>query len=286
MYNGGFANIRIDDEGKDGGNDSSLRLVNAAEGYTDGQVWEGFRKDWVWETGIGWTGSPPIQVSGVYIDDIFYEPNDIEYGHYIDYPNGRIVFDEAIDTTKEVKVEYSYKNVQVRRADECEWFNEVQYQAFRSDNPDFSRFDKGSYDVDAAKRVQLPVIVLEATPHTTTSGYELGNSALEISKDVYFWVIAENRTQRNDLIDTLIVQTDKSIWLYNTNTIAENEDYPLDFRGMLVGTQMYDQLVDVLGYRWKKCQFTDGRAGETRTLTPYLFTGLVKMTCKVIIGNL
>ena len=47
---GAFYNINIPSSGLYGGIKSNLRLVDDPN-YTKGQVWEGYRQNWVWETG-------------------------------------------------------------------------------------------------------------------------------------------------------------------------------------------------------------------------------------------
>ena len=49
---GGWTNIESPTSGAFGGNFATLRAVSDPA-YTDGQVWESARKDWVWETGMG-----------------------------------------------------------------------------------------------------------------------------------------------------------------------------------------------------------------------------------------
>ena len=63
---GGWSNVNIPTSGAYGGTFDKLRLVNDPS-YTNGQVWEGARKDWVWETGSSYEGYDPIQISGVYL---------------------------------------------------------------------------------------------------------------------------------------------------------------------------------------------------------------------------
>ena len=93
---------------------SRYRLRNSDDpSYDAGQVWEGFRNDWVWESGVSYQNTKPIQVSGVWIDNYFYEPTDSTYSHFIDYPNGRIVFDYGVPTTKRVETNFTHRTVGV-----------------------------------------------------------------------------------------------------------------------------------------------------------------------------
>jgi hypothetical protein len=51
INNGGFFNINIPTSGHYGGDKHNLRLVDDPR-YTSGQVWEGFRSNWVWASGL------------------------------------------------------------------------------------------------------------------------------------------------------------------------------------------------------------------------------------------
>jgi hypothetical protein len=71
---GGFNNVQIGAaSGAYGGDMSRLRPVSDPN-YINGQVWEGFRQDWVWQSGIEYVVQP-IPVSGVYINSVFYPLN-------------------------------------------------------------------------------------------------------------------------------------------------------------------------------------------------------------------
>ena len=97
---GGWSDVSIPTPGAYGGTFDSLRPVQDPA-YTDGQVWETARKDWVWETGTAWSGSEvPVQISGTYVNSVLYGTGDATYGHHYDYPLGRVIFDSPIDTTK------------------------------------------------------------------------------------------------------------------------------------------------------------------------------------------
>ena len=64
---GGWFNVNIPTSGAWGGTFDQLRVVDDPS-YTLGQVWETARKDWVWETGVAYTGGSPIDISGVYVN--------------------------------------------------------------------------------------------------------------------------------------------------------------------------------------------------------------------------
>jgi hypothetical protein len=135
----------------------------------------------------------------------------------------------------------------------------------------------------------MPTILLEAVARGTSKGYELGNGSLAIRQDVLFHVIAENRALRNNLVDMLRYQSDKSIWLFDTNRVVAGDDYPLDYRGELVGTKMYPDLVDTIangGYRWNRCDFISATVSEIEALHPTLYEGMVRTTMEIVSGGI
>ena len=67
---GGWFNVEIPTSGAWGGTFDQLRLVDDPS-YSAGQIWESARKDWVWETGVPYTGGSPIQITGVSVNGTF-----------------------------------------------------------------------------------------------------------------------------------------------------------------------------------------------------------------------
>jgi hypothetical protein len=363
---GNWNNVDIPTSGAYGGDFSTLRTV-VDNSYTDGQVWQGARKDWIWETGvdyavpsetgtissIDWTagdnytitlnGGTSIAKSGDYLrttsttgDSAFntdylintvnsttgYETTsttapegDVSGGnwqvvtnpqhnktievqvdsvvsntgdYYIDYPLGRIIFNTAISTTATVQAEYSYRGTQVYQADNAQWWHEVQHNSFRPDDEQFTQsVNNGEWSIGANHRVQLPAIVVEAVPRASSRGYQLGDGSLLIKQDVIFHVIAEDRHSRNQLLDICRMQQDKTIWLYDTNKISTADAFPLDYRGMKVGDNMYPDLVSENGgFRWKKCYFSNTIVSAMETPNPYLYAGVVRTTMEIILADI
>jgi len=291
---GAWFDVNIPAAGAFGGNFHQLRLVDDPA-YDAGQVWETPRKDLVWETGVSYPSGvgtiQPISISGVFINgvgtDYFYESADATYGHYVDYPLGRVVFDSAINTTSAVYMNHSYRWVQTYVADKAPWWQELQYKSFRVDSSHVSQTGSGDWSIGGQHRVQLPAIVIEAVSRRYSEGYELGSANLRTFQDVLFHVVAESKWQRNQLVDVLSMQQDKSIYLFNTNKVAENGVYPLDYRGMLTTSNplMYPNLVASTGYRWKECRFRNATLSEVESPHPGLHEGAVRITFEVIVGN-
>ena len=280
---GGWSNVTMPTSGAFGGTFDTLRLVNDPS-YSNGQVWEGARKDWVWETGSSYEGHDPIQISGVYVNGVLKGTGDATYGHHYNYPLGRVVFDNPISTTDTVKVEYSYRNVQVYVADEAPWWDELQYNSLRVDDAYYSSTGSGSWGILANHRVQMPAIVLETVPRRRFKPYQLGDTSQFVQQDIVFHIVGENRWWRNQLVDILSYQIDSQVWLFKTDTLIESGAYPLDYRGMKVASPLnYNNVVNTPQYRYLLARMTDMSITEMESYDARLHEGTVRATLEVVL---
>ena len=269
-----------------GGNFSKLRPV-IDPSYTNGQVWEGARKDWVWEVDVDYVGLD----SNTYNPKVI--PNNVTVNgvsttyDWIDYNLGRVYFSTPISTTATVLAEYSYRLVQVYRATATQWWKELQYRSFRVDDTHFLQSDDGNWSIGGQHRIQMPTIVIEAVPRAVSRPYQLGDGAAWVQQDVLCHVFAESGYDRNRLVDILRGQYDSTIWLFNSNDISAAEAWPLDSRGMLVDSaQTYPALVDEsTGYRWIKCRFVRTEVAEIESMNSRLYEGVVRLTCEVVLPD-
>ena len=280
---GAWTNINIPTSGAYGGDFSDLRLVDDPS-YTLGQVWEAARQDWVYETGIEYTAGTPNVLTGIFINGVSYATGDSTFGHHYNYGLGRVIFDSAITTTSVVELNYSYRNVHVQRADTSPWWDELQYDSLRPDNLHFSATSSGTWSILANHRVQLPSVILEIVPRRDFEPYQLGDLTQWINQDVLFHVVSQSKWERNQLLDIISFQNDKTIWLFDSNLIAADTGFPLDFRGMLLpNPNMYPHFVQTGSkYQWLKCQFTNTNISEVRTLNSRLHKGSVRTTLRVL----
>ena len=280
---GGWSNVTMPTSGAFGGTFDTLRLVNDPS-YSNGQVWEGARKDWVWETGSSYEGYDPIQISGVYVNGVLKGTGDATYAHHYNYPLGRVVFDNPISTTDTVKVEYSYRNVQVYVADEAPWWDELQYNSLRVDDTYYSSTGSGSWGILANHRVQMPAIVLETVPRRRFKPYQLGDTSQFVQQDIVFHIVGENRWWRNQLVDILSYQIDSQLWLFKTDTLIGSGAYPLDYRGMKVSSPLnYDDVVNTPQYRYLLARMTNMSITEMESYDARLHEGTVRATLEVVL---
>ena len=232
---GGWFNVSLSTYGGWGGTFDRMRPVDDPS-YTLGQVWETPRKDRVWESQTPNVGGDPISISGVWIDSSLKGTGDATYGHHYNYPLGRVVFDSAIPTSSTVQIEHSYRNVQVYIADQAPWWDELQYNSMRVDDTTFDQIGSGNWNILANHRVQMPAVGIEAVPKRTFQPYELGAKSNFVTQDVLFHILAESRWWRNQLVDIISIQKDKTLMLYDSDKIADYNAFPLDYRGSVVNS--------------------------------------------------
>lgn len=285
---GAFFNVdNIPESGAYGGDYSRLRLVNDPN-YTNGQVWEAARSNWVYETGVAHS-TQPIQISGVVVNNTFHPTTGTgSFSHYINHPYGRVVFDSAIDTSSTVKLRYSYKWVNIIDSDNP-WFKELQFGSRRPDHSHFLQKGSGAWDVLSHNRLQLPAIVVDASDKRVFQGYQLGGGQW-VRSDVYFHVFAETAWERNQIQDILSIQNEKSIFFFDVNTVDNATGFPLDYKGSLVSNAyMYPRLVDMVdqgGFRWKKVHLINTSIQSAGAINPHLFGGIVKTTIEMIMTDI
>jgi len=285
---GSFFNVDdFPESGVYGGTFNDLRLVNDPN-YTDGQVWESPRSNWVWETGVHHS-TQPIEVSGAYVNNVFRTISETgQFNHYVNHPLGRIVFDTAIDTSSNVKVRYSYKWVNVIDSDNP-WFKELQFGSLRPDDTHFNQKGSGAWDQLANNRLQLPAVVIEAGGRRTFQGYQLGGGQW-VRTDIFFHVFAEHKWERNQIVDTLSLQSDKTIFFFDVNAVENATGWPLDVNGSLeTNANMYPDFVghpNDGGFRWGRARFNDTSVQSAGQINTHLFGGVVKTTIEVIDGSI
>jgi len=279
---GGFSNIEIPTSGAFGGTFDRLRAVDDPS-YSDGQVWETARKDLVWETGIENTGSQPIDISGVYVGGTLYGTGDVTYGHHYNYPLGRVIFATGIATTSTVQMEHSFRNVQTYVADQAPWWDELQYNSYRVDDSTFHDIGSGNWQILSNHRVQMPAVVVEAVPRRQFKPYQMGSVGQFVYQDVLFHILAESRWWRNQLIDIISLQKDRTILLYDNNTMLDSGVFSLDHRGMRVSSPtMYPDLVR--DYQYNKARFFNMVVTEMHSYNSRLHEGIVRATFEIIIA--
>lgn len=248
--------------------------------FKKGAVWQSQRKDWVWESGFIYKNQSPIPISGLYVDNTYIANTGNNF--IVNYPEGKIILNNPpISPLASVYINYSYKYIQTYKAYNNPWFNIVQYSSFDTANKDIKRKDDGDWNIGSEHRIQLPAIVIEAITRGRNRPFEIGSKSLVIEQDVGFYILAENRNDRNRIIDILRLQQDDVIMLYDTNKLAKDEKYPLDHNGNLrANPLMYPLIVDQ--YPWRKCWIKNINIFEMDSIHPNMHRALVRATMEII----
>jgi len=271
--------------------------------YTNGQVWQTIRKDWVWEEDITYTRcvtpvgetntepcpseyiqtSEPILISGLYINNVFYPLNTTgSYSYKVDYINSRIIFNTAIPLNSVVEMEYSYRWVQIYSYDNAKWWQQLQYKT--DDNlAHFNQLNKGDFSILSNNRVQLPAIIIESIARGLSKPFQLGDKSLVMKQEIMLHIVAENMADRNNLIDILRLQQDKFIRMYDTNLVIRDGVQPFNIDGTLNPSRLnYGDLIFDNDYIWLNARLTDIFASEVQSFSPFLSEANVKLTVETI----
>jgi hypothetical protein len=286
LQKGNYMNVTLGELSPEGVDYSKLRL-SSNSAFASGKAWEGFRQNWVWQSGVSYSPPPIVGtsnarpgISGVYVNNTFYPSSTSgTYAHKVDYFNGRIVFDNPIPVNSIVKAEYSYKYINVVYANNLPWLTEVQYSSLDL-NSDFNVLNKGKYDIPAEARVQLPAIAIEVVPRRTFKGYQLGGGQF-VNTDILFHCLAEDEYTRNKLVDIISLQNDKVLAMFNSNQIAKSGDFPLNYQGFPVsGALRYPDLISKHLYGTMFLKNT--QVQNMKIINSNFFAGIVRMTSEVI----
>lgn len=286
LEKGNYFNVHLN-ETSPNGQDYSLLRLSSSEHYEKGRAWEGFRKNWVWQSGVNYNPQPIVGtnndipgISGVYVNNTFYPSSTTgTYSHKVDYFNGRIIFDNPIPTGSKVQAEYSYKYINIIYANNLPWLREIQYRTYEP-SPSFINFEKGEFSLPTEMRVQLPAIAVEIVPRRTLRGYQLGGGQF-VETDILFHCLAEDAITRNKLVDIISLQNDKTILMFNSNTIANSGDFPLNHNGIPVsGALIYPDLIKK--YAFNRIRLKNANVQAMDLINSNFHAGVVRLTSEII----
>lgn len=283
LEKGNYQNVTLGEIAPNSEDYSKLHLSSNPH-YPSGMAWEGFRKNWVWQSGISYSPGPIVSdneaipgISGVYVDDTFHaSPGSGQYIHKIDYYNGRVIFDAPIPTGSKVQVEHSYKYINVIYANSLPWLREVEYRTLMPES------DK-TFKLPSESRIQLPAIAIEIVPKRVMRGYQLGGGQY-VDTDVLFHCLAEDEFTRNKLVDIISLQNEKTIFAFNSDEIAKSGDFPLDYMGVPIsGALRYPDLIDK--YYRGRLRFKNSTVQGMDLINTNFYAGIVRMTVESIEEN-
>lgn len=269
---GGFFNVTFPAQG------TRLRRVSDPD-LPAGRVYEAYRQGWVWESGVA-APFRPVAVSGVWVNGTFLPAGS---GYTIDYPLGRVVFEDSLPAGAVVQAEYSFRRVRTATSD-SEWFQQLQFGTYVAEDPQFVEVGSGAWNVLAQNRVQLPAVVIEAVNRVRLRGKEVGSEYRVHQQDVLFHVLAETPFDREQLHDMLIEQWHHDIVLFDVNAVSAADAWPLDENGSpRPGAMLYPAMVAPSGeggFAWRQASFVEA-ASEPQESYPPLYRATVRMTVEV-----
>lgn len=275
---GGWFDVNINENTIYGINKHSKLLPVSDPSYQDGRVWQAIRKDWVWENGFNYNSTQPIVINNATVNSSSVTKNN---NFSINYPLGRIIFNSPLSLSSDVQLAYSYRFVQTHRSSESPWFNIIQYSSFNTSNKDIQRTDDGEWSIGGNHRIQLPAIIIDPVSRSRSRPYEIGNGLLWLEQDVAFYVLAENKNDRNKLLDILRLQQDVTLQLFDTNLLSQNDNYPLDYNGDIKNNAlMYPDIINA--YPWRKCLIKNISLFEIDSPNPNFHQGMARATLEII----
>jgi hypothetical protein len=276
---GGFTNINSSSTGLYSNSFNTMK-ISYDPIRPSGSVWETFRKDWVYETGISHSGTSPIPISGIYFNNSFIPgpTGNSQHPYFIDYPNGNIVFQSSKPSSSSIKLNYSYRNIQIYKANESSWWKELQRYHY-----DASTLNKTPGQILISNhKVQLPCIIVETIARTSQEPYQLGSTTNIINQDLLLHIYTENLIQRNNLMNILILQKDNQNVLYDINKIIKEQKWPINNNGSFNGNSLnYDQITTNTSYISNVYYIENAVINELGSISSLLHYGVVRWTIKI-----
>lgn len=280
---GGFTNITKSptSSGVYGGDRFRLSYVNDPR-ESSGKVWQSYRSDWVWESGLNYSGGEPQSVN-IYVNGTEYETTDATYGHYIDYRNGKVVFDSPQATGTTIEADYSVRDVTFVPAERY-WFRELLFESYEVQREDYLNSSGGKWNLLSENRVELPIVGVELVDDEGYIPMQLGGGQY-LNCSCIFYVLADNPSDRDQIKSIISNQNDKTIWLPDRKVMKASGSWPvdLDYKGRIVsGALTFPATVEEdRGWRWRRIWFSNTRSQNLDTINNWLYGASVRTTITV-----
>jgi hypothetical protein len=274
---GGFINVGIPISTTSG--PYKLTPISGDPSVVYPRTWESTRKDWIYETGVTYNNTHPTNISGINLNGTFLPAptGSGAYTFWINYPLGRVTFNNNIAANSNITLAYSFRFVQVYKANENSWWKDIQDNQY---NP--SNVLAGSGTSYLANGMQLPAIVIETAPRSISIPHELGSTANILRQDLLLHIFTENPVQRNNLIDIMLKQKDKTLNLYNINKLVKNNRQSLNYRGEANSNRLnYDQIVNDNAFIFKRCYIHNAILSEIQSFSSTLHHGVIRWTMEI-----
>jgi hypothetical protein len=110
--------------------------------------------------------------------------------------------------------------------------------------------------------------------------YQLGTTENIVIQDVFLHVFSQTATQRNSIIDTLLLQKDNSFWLYDVSAVVKNNAYSLSRNGDINPSgQNYNTLVSNFKDHWSTIK--NANLSELNNISASLYNGIVRWSVEI-----
>ena len=284
LHIGGFVNVKIPTSGLYKTTFHTLK-PSKDPSYISNTVWQTPKKDWIWESGINYNNTQPIQISGVKVANVFYPApsgsGSVEYR--LDYENGQVIFSKALNASTKVEMEHSYRWCQTIKSNHNMW-NTIQLMTYKPDSQ-IAQADKGNYATSASHRLQLPAIVIETVSRNANLPYELGSLTSYRQQDILLHLYAENYHDCTTLMDILRLQKDKTVLLYDLKKVINNNRYGLNSNGSKnINGLNYGQIISNTDLIWNRLYIKDVNFLDIQKNTSStMFWCITRLTVEVIV---
>lgn len=208
-----------------------------------------------------------------------------EFFYNVDYPNGRVVMNYALEAEIPNVCSYSYRNVQVYIEGQMPHNFEVQKNSLAGPltTGDDGLISDPNFLQDPSHKIQLPAIIIEAIENRTSKGYELGAGSLKCKQDVLFTVIAQNKYEMKFLTDVLANQKHKTIPLFDIDVVSSRNDMPLTFEGYRnTSGKSYPEIINDSTAYWATCFIENAYVSQVETNSPDIYQSKVRYQLEVI----
>jgi hypothetical protein len=248
-------------------------------GDSSGKVWETVKKQWVATSGVVYKNISPIQISGVYVNNNFIPgpTGNAQYQYSLDYNLGRVIFNNGLPTNASVQMNYSYKAIQTYKATDTtsNWKELQRYTYLSSDN---------NKELTSNHRIQMPAIIVEIIPNNNYRPYELGSRTFLASQDIMLHIFTENAIDKQNIVDIVKLQKDRTLLLYDLKKVVKDKVYELNPNGSRNPNSInYQNLLGNSAYFWKYASVEDVRGIDNETVQSNLFYNTTRITVKTVL---
>lgn len=248
-------------------------------GDSAGRVWETIKKQWVSTTGVVYKNSSPVQISGIYINNTFVPgpTGTVQYPYSFNYNLGRVVFNKGLPLNSSVQINYSYKAIQTYKAsDTTSNWKELQRYTYLS--------NENNKELTSNHRIQMPAIIVEIIPGNNYKPYELGSRTFLASQDIMLHIFTENPIEKQNIVDIIKLQKDRTLVLYDLKKVVKNQVYELNANGSINHNGLnYKNIIDNSAYFWKYSSVEEVKSIDNETVQNNLFYNTTRITVKTIL---